>query len=85
MFSGRIFRPFTVYENRYFTTIRTLPFTVGFIKRFTFYQGYIAENKLEFQNPAMHFLQAPHLLVRIRRDYLYEDAFEKICFGEYDF
>lgn len=77
---GKIFRPFTVYENRYFTTIRMLPFTVGFIKRFTFYQGYIAENKLEFQNPAMHFLQAPHLLVRIRRDYLYEDAFEKICF-----
>ncbi|CAH1393611.1 unnamed protein product [Nezara viridula] len=77
---GKIYRSFTVYENRYLTTIRSLPFTVGFIKRFTFYQSYIAENKLEFQNPAMHFLQAPHLLVRIRRDYLYEDAFEKICF-----
>ncbi|XP_014277223.1 ubiquitin-protein ligase E3C [Halyomorpha halys] len=77
---GSIYRAFTVYENRYLTTIRTLPFTIGFIKRFTFYQSYIAENKLEYQNPAMHFLQVPHLLVRIRRDYLYEDAFEKICF-----
>ncbi|XP_014242878.1 ubiquitin-protein ligase E3C-like [Cimex lectularius] len=66
----------SVQESRTVFILHYLPFTVPFLKRYSFLQAHFEADKRQHRNE--HILQIPHRFVRIRRDYLYEDAFDNL-------
>ncbi|XP_014243544.1 ubiquitin-protein ligase E3C-like isoform X2 [Cimex lectularius] len=69
----------SIHESRNVCLLTLIPFTIAFLKRFSILQNHFDVERFENQNPQVHYLQAPpHYFVRIRRHYLYEDAFEKL-------
>jgi hypothetical protein len=42
------------------------------------FQSLVLKDKLEHQGEHSHFLQGPNIQVAVRRNYLYEDAFDKL-------
>ncbi|KAK9497841.1 hypothetical protein O3M35_003756 [Rhynocoris fuscipes] len=58
----------------------TIPFLIPFARRFRMLWSEINKLINEYQNPRVHFSHNVHLCITIRRDYLYEDAFEKLSF-----
>lgn len=59
------------------TLLSSLPFTVPFSKRCRMFWNVLRSELHSHQNPEVHFLQIPHISTTIRRDYIYEDSFEK--------
>jgi len=49
-----------------------------FEERVVVFQGLLLNNKVEYQNPDSHFMVGSNIHITIRRNYLYEDAFEKL-------
>jgi len=49
-----------------------------FEERVVVFQGLLLNNKLEYQNIDAHFMVGSNIHITIRRNYLYEDAFEKL-------
>jgi hypothetical protein len=60
------------------TILRELPFVVAFQERVLVFQSLILKDKMEYQGEHSHFLQGPNIQVSVRRNYLYEDAFDKL-------
>jgi ubiquitin-protein ligase E3 C len=58
-----------------------------FEERVIVFQGLLLNNKIEYQNADAHFMVGSHIHITIRRNYLYEDAFEKLSIenGKYLF
>lgn len=56
-----------------------------FEERVVVFQGLLLNNKVEYQNADSHFMVGSNIHITIRRNYLYEDAFEKLSVenGEY--
>lgn len=70
--------PLSTKEIRTITILRELPFLVPFQERVLVFQSLIMRDKAEHQGEQSNFLQGPSIQVAIRRNYLYEDAFDKL-------
>ncbi|XP_063401065.1 ubiquitin-protein ligase E3C-like [Mytilus trossulus] len=55
-----------------------LPFVVSFAERVKILQKLIQNDREENQGDTHHFLSGPAISVMIRRNYIYEDAFDKL-------
>lgn len=55
-----------------------LPFVVSFAERVKILQKLIQNDREENQGDTHHFLSGPSITVMIRRNYIYEDAFDKL-------
>jgi len=70
--------PLSTKEVRTMTVLRELPFLVAFQDRVLVFQSLVLADKMEHQGEHSHFLQGPSIQVAVRRNYLYEDAFDKL-------
>jgi hypothetical protein len=70
--------PFSVTELRLLTILQQIPFVIPFDTRVQVFNLLIQQNKSEQQQGAEFFQSGSAINVRIRRDYIYEDAFEKL-------
>ena len=70
--------PLTAKEVRTLTLLREIPFVVPFNNRVVAFQSLIYRDKTEQQGELTHFMQGPSIQISVRRNYLYEDAFEKL-------
>lgn len=60
------------------TILQELPFLVAFQERVLVFQSLVLKDKMEHQGEHSHFLQGPSIQLAVRRNYLYEDAFDKL-------
>ncbi|XP_077981688.1 ubiquitin-protein ligase E3C-like [Glandiceps talaboti] len=71
--------PMTTTEARQLTILTELPFVVPFEERVKIFQGLLIKDKEEFQGGELsNFLTGPVIDIVIRRNYIYEDAFDKL-------
>ncbi|XP_012278709.1 ubiquitin-protein ligase E3C [Orussus abietinus] len=71
--------PLSTKEVRTLTLLREVPFVVPFNDRVIVFQSLIYRDKLEKQGELTNFMQGPSIEIAVRRNYLYEDAFEKLA------
>lgn len=65
-------------EIRTLTILREVPFVVPFMERVQVFNNLVLKDKFTHQNPNQHFLHVPNIQLYVRRNYLYEDAFNKL-------
>ena len=70
--------PLTTKEVRLATVLRELPFTISFSQRVILFQNLIQRDKQEHQGDRVNFMQGPAIDILVRRNYIYEDAFDKL-------
>lgn len=70
--------PLSATEVRTLTLLREIPFVVPFNNRVVVFQSLIYKDKAEQQGELAHFMQGPSIQISVRRNYLYEDAFDKL-------
>ncbi|XP_006621472.1 ubiquitin-protein ligase E3C [Apis laboriosa] len=70
--------PLTAKEVRTLTLLREIPFVVPFNNRVVAFQSLIYRDKTKQQGELTHFMQGPSIQISVRRNYLYEDAFDKL-------
>ena len=70
--------PLTTKEVRLATVLRELPFTISFSQRVLLFQNLIQRDKQEYQGDRVNFLHGPSIDILVRRNYIYEDAFDKL-------
>lgn len=70
--------PLTTRQVRILTVLKEIPFVLPFEERVVVLQGLLLNNKMEYQNTDAHFMVGSNIHITIRRNYLYEDAFEKL-------
>jgi len=70
--------PLTTREVRLATVLRELPFTISFSQRVLVFQNMVHRDKQEHQGDRVNFMQGPHIDLLVRRDYIYEDSFDKL-------
>ncbi|BET02083.1 unnamed protein product [Nesidiocoris tenuis] len=68
----------TTHECRILRLLSSIPFIVPFMKRVEVLQNSTDILKMEYQSPDSVFPMIPNVHHRIRRNYIYEDAFEKL-------
>lgn len=64
-------------EVRTLAILREIPFVFSFTDRVKMWQQWILNDKKQQQGEA-NFLRGPSIQVMIRRNYIYEDAFDKL-------
>lgn len=77
--------PLTTKEVRTATLLNELPFLVAFQERVMVFQTIVLKDKMEHQGEGIHFLQGPSIQISVRRNYLYEDAFDKLSLDNGEF
>lgn len=70
--------PLSTKEIRTLTILRELPFVISFHDRVLVFYNLVFKDKMVHQATARNFLQGPFIQIAVRRNYLYEDAFEKL-------
>uniref|UniRef100_A0A131YMP7 HECT-type E3 ubiquitin transferase n=1 Tax=Rhipicephalus appendiculatus TaxID=34631 RepID=A0A131YMP7_RHIAP len=70
--------PLTTNELRSAAILQEMPFAVPFPVRVRVLQSLIARDKSENNREQSHFMMGPQIEVIVRRDYIYEDAFDKL-------
>lgn len=70
--------PFSVTELRLLTILQQIPFVIPFDTRVQVLNLLIQQNKSEQQLGAEFLQNGSTINIRIRRDYIYEDAFDKL-------
>ncbi|KAF7992978.1 hypothetical protein HCN44_005759 [Aphidius gifuensis] len=70
--------PLSTKEIRMLTLLRDVPFIVPFNDRVMVLQSLIYRDKLEQQGELTHFMQGPSIHISVRRNYIYEDALDKL-------
>lgn len=70
--------PLTTRQVRILTVLKEIPFVLPFEERVVVFQGLLLNDKVEYQNADSHFMVGSNIHITIRRNYLYEDAFEKL-------
>lgn len=70
--------PLTTKEVRLATILRELPFTISFSQRVLVFQNLVQRDKQEHQGEMVNFMQGPHIDLMIRRNYIYEDSYDKL-------
>uniref|UniRef100_A0A8D8U9V2 Ubiquitin-protein ligase E3C n=1 Tax=Cacopsylla melanoneura TaxID=428564 RepID=A0A8D8U9V2_9HEMI len=69
--------PLSTKEIRTLTILHEVPFLVGFQERVLVFQRVVLRDKMNHQSRAS-FLQGPQIQISVRRNYIYEDAFDKL-------
>lgn len=64
-------------EIRTLAVLRDVPFVFSFTDRVKMWQQWILSDRMQQQGEA-NFLRGPSIHVMIRRNYIYEDAFDKL-------
>lgn len=64
-------------EVRTLAILREIPFVFSFTDRVKMWQNWILNDKMQQQGES-NFLRGPSIQVMIRRNYIYEDAFDKL-------
>jgi len=67
----------TTREIRTLAILREIPFVFSFTERVKMWQQWIQSDKMQHQREA-NFLIGPSIEVKIRRNYIYEDAFDQL-------
>ncbi|XP_008557305.1 ubiquitin-protein ligase E3C [Microplitis demolitor] len=70
--------PLSTKELRALTLLRTVPFIVPFNDRVMVLQSLIQKDRSDQQGELSHFMQGPSIHIGVRRNYLYEDALDKL-------
>ena len=70
--------PLSAKEVRLSTVLRELPYAISFAQRVQVFHNLIQKDKEEHQGDQVNFLQGNSIQVHIRRNFIYEDAFEKL-------
>ncbi|CAF4402730.1 unnamed protein product [Rotaria socialis] len=70
--------PFSVTELRVLTVLKQIPFVIPFDKRVQVFNMLIHQNKSEQQVGADFLQSGSSVNIRVRRGYIYEDAFDKL-------
>lgn len=70
--------PPTTKEVRTLTILKEIPFVVAFHERVLVFQSLALKDKMNHQMTARNFLHGPSINIMVRRNYLYEDAFDKL-------
>lgn len=70
--------PLSTRELRTMTVIREMPFLLPFQERVLVFQNHVLKDKMEHQGEAPYASRGRSLDVSVRRNYLYEDAFDKL-------
>ncbi|XP_039276573.1 ubiquitin-protein ligase E3C isoform X2 [Nilaparvata lugens] len=70
--------PLTTREIRTLAILRDLPFVIPFMERVHVFHNLVMKDKLIYQNPDRHILRETVIHLYVRRNYIYEDAFDKL-------
>ena len=70
--------PLSTKEVRLATVLREMPYVISFSQRVQLFQNLVARDKEDHQGDRVNFLQGKAIHVNIRRNYIYEDAFDKL-------
>ena len=70
--------PLSAKEVRLSTVLRELPYAISFSQRVQVFHNLVQKDKEEHQGDQVNFLQGHSIQVHIRRNFIYEDAFEKL-------
>ena len=70
--------PLSAKEVRLSTVLRELPYAISFSQRVQVFHNLIQKDKDEHQGDQVNFLQGHSINVHIRRNFIYEDASEKL-------
>lgn len=70
--------PLTTKEVRLATILREMPFVIDFSQRVLVFSSLVTKDKMEYQGDASVFMDGAKIDIQIRRNYLYEDAFDKL-------
>ena len=70
--------PLSTREVRLATILRELPFTISFSQRVLVFQNLVYKDKADHQGDQVNFLQGPHINLVVRRNYIYEDSYDKL-------
>ncbi|KAK0087468.1 hypothetical protein PV325_000909 [Microctonus aethiopoides] len=70
--------PLSTKEIRTLTILRKVPFIVPFTGRILVLQSLVHRDKMEHRGEMSHFMQGPSIQISVRRNYLYEDALDKL-------
>ncbi|KAL5017056.1 hypothetical protein ScPMuIL_006645 [Solemya velum] len=70
--------PLSNREVKNLVILTELPFIVDFEQRVKIFQKLIQKDREENQGELVHFMAGPSINVMIRRNYIYEDAFDKL-------
>ena len=65
-------------EVRLATVLREMPYAIAFSQRVHLFHNLVARDKEDHQGDRVNFLQGKAIHVHIRRNFIYEDAFEKL-------
>ena len=65
-------------EVRLATVLREMPYAISFSQRVHLFHNLVARDKEDHQGDRVNFLQGKAIHVHIRRNFIYEDAFEKL-------
>ena len=60
------------------TVLREMPYAISFSQRVHLFHNLVARDKEDHQGDRVNFLQGKAIHVHIRRNFIYEDAFEKL-------
>ncbi|XP_018909316.2 ubiquitin-protein ligase E3C-like isoform X2 [Bemisia tabaci] len=70
--------PPSTKEIRVMTILKELPFTIPFQERVVVFQNMVYKDKMIHRGLSSHFFDGSEIRIGVRRNYLYEDAFEKL-------
>uniref|UniRef100_A0A1B6EYS1 Ubiquitin-protein ligase E3C n=1 Tax=Cuerna arida TaxID=1464854 RepID=A0A1B6EYS1_9HEMI len=70
--------PPSTKEVRTLTILKEIPFVVAFQERVIVFQSLVLKDKVNHHSTARTFLHGPAISIVVRRNYLYEDAFDKL-------
>lgn len=70
--------PLSTKEVRLATVLREMPYAIAFSQRVHLFHNLVARDKEDHQGDRVNFLQGKAIHVHIRRNFIYEDAFEKL-------
>ncbi|KAG1663862.1 Ubiquitin-protein ligase E3C [Nymphon striatum] len=75
--------PISTEEVRTMMILKELPFVISFTDRVLIFRHFVEKDKAEMQSQS-GFMTGPMVRVRIRRNYIYEDAFDKLSYQNED-
>ena len=70
--------PLSTKEVRLATVLREMPYAISFGQRVHLFHNLVARDKQEYQGDRVNFMQGKSINIHIRRNFIYEDAFEKL-------
>lgn len=79
--------PLSTKEVRLATVLREMPYAISFSQRVHVFHNLVARDKEDHQGDRVNFLQGKAIRIHVRRNFIYEDAFDSLSpdNGSYEF